>query len=129
MILVAWLAWGHFTRLSDAEVYQKLTGTWVADWNSIPGVQSTTTFGPNGGYACRIAGFTNGAIVKLEGKWEVKKGGILDTITNHSPTNFQVMSNASGRIVHLNDRELVTKWNLPNGPHESVARKVTTGAE
>jgi len=106
---------------SDAKSQNQLTGTWIADFPN--GVRSTCIVHADGSYFAQIAGFTNGRVVSLEGKLQLKHGVLLDTCTKHSDTNATVPFVAHGYIIRMNDREIVAKWE--GSPYEfTTQRKV-----
>jgi hypothetical protein len=96
---------------SDGAIQQKITGHW---WHSQPfsspfGVMSRLSIASNGDYVCHIT-FYNGRIVhtnSLEGRWQVKGGLLIETITKVTPPRQPVPSVCTNRIVRVNDRELV----------------------
>jgi hypothetical protein len=96
---------------SDGAIQQKITGPW---WHSQPsfsspfGAMSRLTIASNGDYVCHIT-FYNGRIHtnSLEGRWQVKDGLLIDTITKVNPPRQPVPSVSTNRIVRVNDRELV----------------------
>jgi major membrane immunogen (membrane-anchored lipoprotein) len=107
-------------RRDDAEIQDKLTGTWVFDFGN--GVQSTVVQHQDGSYRTHITGFTDGSVHILEGTMLAKDGVLIDTITNDNRTNEPVPRSSRVRIVRLNDHEMVLRWDSMQS--DSVARKV-----
>ena len=113
LVIAAALLWQHFNQ-------SKLTGTWVFDFDD--NVQSVITVAPNGSYVCHVEGLTNGRVVKLEGTMQIKDGFVIDLCTNDSQTNAAVPRTMRGRIIRMNDHEMVLKWN--GMTKDAVSRKV-----
>ena len=96
---------------SDADIQQKLVGTWIKEMNLDDGVQvrSVTVFRPDGSYAGK------GTIVESNktqwaseaGTFLVRGGVLILTMTKHSSTNARLPVVTRDRMVRLDDRELV----------------------
>jgi hypothetical protein len=119
---------------ADDKIRKKLPGIWVFEARFARGgdVVSTTTVAPDGSYVCTIAipGRTNGPrTISMEGTFRVENGFLIDTITKNSQTNASVPSTNRGRIVRIDDRELVLDdERLPGvvyATNEAVYRKQT----
>jgi hypothetical protein len=100
---------------SDAEIQQKMTGTWLIDKSYM---KSMLTIASNGGYVCHL---THGGTCQLEGKFQVRDGILIDTITKSSITSEPVPINFTNQIIRVNDHELVWKENSGGTP---IWRKV-----
>jgi hypothetical protein len=119
-------------RQGDAETQRNLPGTWIMtrdDAENGP-FQSTITFGPSGDYVCQVVaknrwdGLTRTS--NLAGRFEVRDGMLIDTMTKNSNTNAELPIISTARIVRSNGRELVLKFegNEPGYPtNEIVWRK------
>ena len=104
---------------SDAEIRQKMTGTWFLDYFHV--WQSTITIASNGDYvAYRTEGRTR--TNKLEGTFEIKDGMMIDTLKKSSITNEPVPLVFTNVIIRVTDRELV--YRAKNRSQEVVFRKV-----
>ena len=100
----------HFW-MSDAEVYRRLTGTWlVTPFHENPNARLTIAFRPEGTYSAEVTCTTNGWVAETEGNWRIRSGRVTDTVTKSTQTNAQLPVVLHGRVIHLNDRELVTTW-------------------
>jgi hypothetical protein len=107
------------SRQSDAEIRQKIVGTWILD------VGTTNRTGP---YSFSEKGtetyFSNGSFVmkatildggkehqeRVEGVWHVEAGMLTDSVTNAvgvpggAPQNYE-----HARVIRVDDRELIMK--------------------
>lgn len=93
---------------SDADIRQRLPGTWLFD---SPGhyFRSTLTIASNGGYVCQLTVSNRQSIRtnELEGTYQVKDGILIDTITKSSITNEPVPLVFSNQIIRVNNSEFV----------------------
>jgi len=107
----------------DAKIQQKLTGTWGVDIN-LKGRQlhSTSIVSPDGSFADEITGFADGRIMKTEGRLLATNGMLIDIVTKNSETNARVPGTLRGRIVRLNDHELIVRWD--GNDKDAVLQKV-----
>ena len=98
---------GHRTA---ADSGKNLQGTWILDRVDMNGsFHSQTTVAKNGSYVCetiRRDNSNNAYVFKLQGSFQLADGYLIDTITNHSDTNFAVPSVFRARVVRISDREL-----------------------
>ena len=93
---------------SDSEIQRQLTGTWVETGDSF---RSTRVVSPSGSFDFQISGLTNGVTVKEEGTLLARDGGLIITLTKDSRTNAAFSPQGlRGRIVRLNDQEMVVRW-------------------
>ena len=82
----------------------------------------TNTISPDGGFKSQIVGYIGGRVVRDEGTLLSKDGALIYTETKCSETNATVPAMVIGRIIRLDDHELVARWgSLSN---DIVARKV-----
>jgi hypothetical protein len=96
----------------DAKVRRNLPGSWIAAGNYPEGGRftNTITVDPTGGYVCHVAAYGTDGILRtsdLAGKFEVRDGMLIDTMTRHSNTNAPLPSTSRCRIVRFDGRELV----------------------
>jgi len=92
----------------DSQIQQELTGTWVETGDSF---RSTRVVSPSGSFDFQITGLTNGITVKEEGTLLARDGDLIITLTKDSRTNATFSPQGlRGRIVRLNDHELVVRW-------------------
>jgi hypothetical protein len=110
----------------DAEIRQKLPGTWSVDFIRSNGnrFESTIVVSSNGNYICEIADTRSNDVrfIDIEGTLQVKDGFLIDIITKHSMvTNGHPWTNRE-QIVRMNDRELVVK--VEGTSFESIYRKL-----
>jgi PBP1b-binding outer membrane lipoprotein LpoB len=93
---------------NDSEIQRQLTGTWVETGDSF---RSTRVVSPSGSFDFQITGLTNGITVKEEGTLLARDGALIITLTKDSRTNATFSPQGlRGHIVHLNDHELVVRW-------------------
>jgi hypothetical protein len=100
-------------RQSDAQARKNLTGTWTLSGdNSVAShFKSTITVDPSGDYVCQVVlqsrwdGVTR--TNDLAGRWEVRDGILIDTMTKHSSTNARLPMISRSRVVRSGRRELV----------------------
>ena len=99
--------------MSDADIQQKLAGTWIKEMNLNDGVQvrSVTVFRPDGSYTGKgtIVGSNETQWASEAGTFLVRGGVLILTLTKHSSTNARLPVVTRDRIVRLTDRELVMK--------------------
>jgi len=107
---------------SDAKLQRLVTGIWVVETGN--NIQSVNSIKPDGAYAAKVTGFTNGSVVMIEGTFRVKNGALVETVTKSSQQNEQVPFVVHGQILRLNDQEMVAKWDTKPVSVIVVARKV-----
>jgi hypothetical protein len=107
---------------SDARIQKQVTGTWVVDAGN--NIRSVNLIRPDGSFATKVTGFTNGSVVLIEGTFRVKNGELVETVTKSSQTNEKVPFVVHGKIIRLNDHEMVAKWDTKPVSVIVVARKV-----
>jgi hypothetical protein len=108
------------SRQGNAEAQKNLSGRWTAagDNSESSHFKSTVTVDPNGDYVCEVIfqsswdGVTRTS--NLAGRWEVRDGVLIDTITKHSQTNAILPMISSARIVRLDGRQLVLTYGSSN---------------
>jgi len=120
LIVVSLLLTGCGRR--DARLQQALTGTWVVDLGN--NIRSVNIIGANTGFAAQVTGFTNGSVVRIEGTFRVRNGELIETVTKDSQPNEKVPFVVRGHIIHLDDRELVARWDTKPYSVVVVARKI-----
>jgi hypothetical protein len=93
-----------------------IDGTWSFARN-MPGggqFQSTTAVARDGHYVCQISivssNHSSKEGVEFQGTFEVKDGFLIDTINKDSQTNGRVPRTSRARIIRMNDREMVVKY-------------------
>ena len=73
------------TPPSDAEIRQKVVGTWTVDMQSPGGisVKGTVTIASDGSFVSNmtIVGHDSKQEVSYEGTWQVKDGALIETVT------------------------------------------------
>ena len=107
---------------SDARLQRLVTGTWVVEVGN--NIQSVNIIKPDGSFAAKVTGFTNGSVVMIEGTFRVNNGALVETVTKSSQKNEQVPFVVQGHIMRLNDQEMVAKWDTKPVSVVVVARKV-----
>ena len=101
----------------DALMQQQLVGKWPSSDSYRTGV---TTIAPDGSY---VANFTSSnGTVHLEGRYLVKDGFLIDTLTKSSQTNAR-LSTDRFRIIRMDDRECVVELREGDGSSHSSMRK------
>jgi len=103
-------------RLSDAELRQRLTGTWRNDSHlDLSGgihVKSETVVDGDGAYLLLLTNTLSDGVRKaaIEGTLQVKNGLLIDTITKDITGNTLVpRPGGVGRIIRLDAQELVVR--------------------
>jgi hypothetical protein len=107
---------------NDARLQRQVTGTWVVEVGN--NIRSVNLIRPDGSYAAKVTGFTNGSVVMIEGTFRVKNGELIETVTKSSQTNEKVPFTVHGKIIRLNEHEIVAKWDTKPVSVVVVARKV-----
>jgi len=99
---------GHRTEANSG---RNLQGTWVLKRVGADGsFHSQITITTNGNYVCQNIQRDNSNHVytfQLKGTFQLSDGYLIDTVTNHSDTNFAVPSVFRAKIVRISDGELV----------------------
>jgi hypothetical protein len=92
----------HQANQSDAEISQKIVGTWIVDIDELPAfsAKGTETFASDGSYVVKTTFIRHGKQreVQFEGKWQIKDGFLIGT-------NFMHDRN---KILRVDDNELVS---------------------
>ncbi len=95
---------------SDAEIQNRIIGKWVCYWG-IGDVHSTTDVSPWGGYVTKIEGYRyNKPATLIMGRFSVKSGDLIDTITWHSDSRVAVPLVVHGHIKQISDKLLIVRW-------------------
>lgn len=133
LLIAAALALAACNR--DPEHSQNLlVGTWSMTSDYESGYTSTTTItiGPDGKYACQVVGHGRSGTVRtfdMRGTWLVKNGMLIDTMTNHSTTNFALPLVSRALIVGMDNREMLLRWEPHEGwtyaTNEALYRKIS----
>ena len=90
------------TRPSDADLQQRLVGTWTAEADKSRVIEVR----PDGAYVSRRV--VSGTNALAEGRWEVKNGYVLGTVTKVSASWPDPESGvSSNKIFRLDERTLV----------------------
>lgn len=104
-----------------------IAGTWLLA-RDIPGgshFQSTTIIARDGHYVSQISivhsNHPSRNAAEFQGTFEIKDGLLIDTINKDSQTNSRVPRTSRARIIRMNDREIVVKYEEQDT--ESVFRK------
>jgi hypothetical protein len=102
---------------SDAEIGQKIIGTWIIDVATKKtngpysySARGTVSYSTNGCYVAQAKVKEDGKVhdERFEGYWHVKDGILTDTVTNYvgmwssGPKNFEV-----ARVVKVDETELI----------------------
>ena len=85
----------------DAAVRKTLPGDWHVDMAG--GGKSEFTYSPNGDFKCHVT-FPDGKDMSMSGRYEVKGGFLIETVTNVSP---QVVMRF--QIIQSDGRELIVE--------------------
>ena len=107
---------------SDARLQQQMTGTWVVEVGN--NIRSVNIIKPDGSFAAKVTGFTNGSVVMIEGTFLAKNGALVETVTKSSQQNEKVPFVVQGHIIRLNNQEMVAKWDTKPVSVVVVARRV-----
>lgn len=107
---------------TDVRIQRQVTGTWVVEVGN--NIRSVNLIRPDGSYAAKVTGFTNGSVVMIEGTFRVKNGELVETVTKSSQPNEKVPFTVHGQIIRLNNHEMVAKWDTKPVSVVVVARKV-----
>jgi hypothetical protein len=94
-------------REGDAEVLQNLPGKWISTGSNH---EITWTVDPSGGYICSIVSHSSEAVPRtneMVGKFEVRDGVLIDSMTKNSSTNARLPMISPYRIIRSDRRELV----------------------
>ena len=98
---------------SDAEIRQKIVGTWIIDVGTTNGAYSakgTVTYSTNGCYVAKARVLDGGKAheERYEGLWHVEDGVLTDTVTNTVGIPFpqgNIFEHA--KVLRVNENELV----------------------
>ena len=107
---------------SDARIQKQVTGMWLVDIGK--NVRSLNVIRPDGGFAAKVAGFTNGSVVTIEGTFLVKNGALVETVTKSSQPDEKVPFVVHGKIISLTPQEMITQWDTQPVSVTVVARRV-----
>jgi hypothetical protein len=92
----------HQANQSDAEISQKIVGTWIVDIDESPeySVKGAKTFSSDGSYVvkARITHYGKWRDEQFEGTWQIKDGHLIGTNFAHD----------SEKILRVDDEELVS---------------------
>jgi hypothetical protein len=104
LIAVALLSLHHYKRPNDAELRQRVVGSWIG-----PSDNLELTMSSDGSYVSKF--MREGMDYAYEGTWKIKDGFLITTLTANKSTNtkhtMHVGSVESFRIVHVDDQELI----------------------
>ena len=107
---------------SDARIQKQMTGMWAVDIGN--NVRSLNVIRPDGRFAAKITGFTNGSVVMIEGTFLVKNGGLVETVTKSSQKDEKVPFVVHGKIISLTPHEMITQWDTQPVSVTVIARRV-----
>jgi len=100
-------------RHDTTKPQQRLVGTWLVDIVTLDGghFRSVITVAPDGSYSCKFSKATTSGVLTgaIEGRYEINRGTLIDTMTKHSNTNAVLPSVSRAQIIRLDDQELVTQ--------------------
>ena len=99
-----------------------MTGTWMVEVGN--NIRSLNVIKPDGSFAAKVTGFTNGSVVMIEGTFLAKNGALVETVTKSSQKNEEVPFVVQGHIMRLNDQEMIAKWDTKPVSVVVVARRV-----
>jgi hypothetical protein len=105
---------------SDARIQKQVTGMWLVDIGN--NVRSLNVIQPDGKFAAKVIGFTNGSVVTIEGTFLVKNGALVETVTKSSQQDEQVPFVVQGKI-SLTPHEMITRWDTKPVSVTVVARR------
>jgi hypothetical protein len=100
---------------SDAEICQKIIGTWIIDigtTNETLSAKGTETYSSNGCFIVKMTILDGGKEhqERFEGVWHIEGGILIDSVTNAlgvlggAPKNYEY-----ARVIRVDDRELILK--------------------
>jgi hypothetical protein len=107
---------------SDARLQQQVSGMWLVDIGN--NVRSVNVIRPDGRFAARVTGFTNGSVVVIEGTFRVKNGALIETVTKSSQPGEKVPFVVHGKIIRLTPQEMITQWDTQPVSVTVVARRL-----
>jgi hypothetical protein len=108
---------------SDAEIRRNIVATWIVD-DQLPrggSVKGTVTINSDGKFVSEATFVLEQRSdhVSFEGKWQVKHGALIETVTESDSEIVQVGDVTSDKIIRVDENELV--YQTESG--ESVVRK------
>jgi hypothetical protein len=118
----------------DARAQKLLVGTWSMTANYEWGYNATITIsiGPDGKYVCQVVGRGESGTERtfdMQGTWHVQNGVLIDTMIYNSTTNYTLPSVSRGRIVRIDNREMLLRWERNEGwdypTNETLYRKIS----
>jgi len=96
---------------SDAEIRQKVVGTWIVDIHSTNGVsiEGTVTIVPDSKFISKATATVGDKKQELdyEGIWQPKDGYLIETITKSDSKLITVGKVTHDKIIRVDDQELV----------------------
>jgi len=103
-IAVALFSLHHYKRPTDAELRQKVVGSWIG-----PSDKLELTMNSDGSFVSKF--MRKGIGYEFEGTWMIKDGFLIDTLRANNSTNtkhtLHVGSVEKFRIIHVDDEELI----------------------
>ena len=107
------LAWQRSKPPSDAEIRQKIAGTWTPVSSSGHPFAATTEMSPDGGFISRWKMATNE--ITIEGNWNVQDGFVALTMTNVVGADPHSLGAPVQRfkIVQIGNRQMVSYIGSP----------------
>lgn len=121
LVLAAVLLLSGCSRRGEVEDRKKLTGTWTVGGSYPEGgdFKTTITFDPGGHYVAQILiSSSHDSVTRtgnLAGTFEIKDGVLTDTMTKYSNTNLAPPMISRARVIRMDGRELVVKWEPVEG--------------
>ena len=99
------------TPPSDADIRQKVVGTWTVGMQSAGGIsiKGTVTIASDGGFvsSMTIVGHDSKQEVSYEGTWQVKGGALIETVTKSDSKMTPVGVVTRDRIISVDEYQLV----------------------
>jgi len=96
---------------SDAEIRQKVVGTWIVDIHSTNGVsiEGTVTFVSDSEFISKatVTVSDKKQEMKYEGIWQAKDGYLIETITKSNSKTIPIGKVTRDKIIRVDDQELV----------------------
>ena len=100
----------HQANQSDAEINQKIIGTWIVDIDELPAfsAKGTETFSSDGSYVVKATIIQHGKQreEQFEGKWQIKDGFLIGTNFMHDKN--KILRVDDDELVYLSDGRLST---------------------
>jgi hypothetical protein len=108
LVVVSVLLRQHFRPLSDAEIRQKVVGTWSVPPSASDTATIINEIHSDGSFVSKWSSATSD--ISLEGRWDVQGGSVVLTLTNAHGTDLHSLGPPVQHytIVRINKSEMVS---------------------